>query len=390
MPHKSIVMVGPLPPQVGGIETFVFNLMHSNLVQKHDITLINISKPLITKKPEFRTLSGYRRCFGRGLKVLMTSYSYSALFFLKFLWTLFSRRVDIVHLHTASYTSFWEKCAYILVAKTLRKKVIIHMHASRFEYFYDESHVLFQKWIAYFLSLCDHVIVLSKSWYRFYTRLIDADRLELVPNGIDLRVKSSPEKSETPRIVFLGEVGRRKGIYDLIDAARILKEKGMNIEYDIIGPGEIDRAKKAAVKANLKNEFNFHGPMAGEQKLRVLSRGWIMSLPSYAEGMPLAVLEAMAAGCAIVSSSVGGIPDVIDHGKHGYLFNPGDVKELANNLSRLVDHPTLLHQFQKASLERVRAFDLETCADLIDRLYQGIGKSSNVRVESTSNNKVLV
>ncbi len=321
MPHKSIVMVGPLPPQVGGIETFVFNLMQSDLVQKHDIKLINISKPLITKKPEFRTLSGYRRCFGRGTKVLVTSYSYSAFFFLKFLWTLFSRRVDIVHLHTASYTSFWEKCAYIWVAKTLRKKVVIHMHASRFERFFDESHVLFQKWIAYFLSLCDHVIVLSKSWYRFYTRFLDPAKLELVPNGIDLRLGHIQTKSETPRVVFLGEVGRRKGIYDLIAAARLLKAKGLDITYDIIGPGETHQAKKSAENANLQNEFHFHGPLAGEQKVKVLSRAWIMSLPSYAEGMPLAVLEAMAAGCAIVSSSVGGIPDVIDHGTQGTLRN---------------------------------------------------------------------
>lgn len=390
MPHKSIVMVGPLPPQVGGIETFVFNIMQSNLVQKHDIKLINISKPLITKKPEFRTLSGYRRCFGRGIKVLVISYSYSVLFFFKFLWTLFSRRVDIVHLHTASYTSFWEKCAYIWVAKALRKKVIIHMHASRFEQFYDESHVLFQRWIAYFLSRCDHVIVLSKSWYRFYTRFLNPAKLERVPNGIDLRLERTQSKSETPRVVFLGEVGKRKGIYDLISAARLLKAKGLNITYDVIGPGEILRAKKSAENANLHHEFHFHGPLAGKEKVKVLSRAWIMSLPSYAEGMPLAVLEAMAAGCAIVSSSVGGIPDVIDHGKHGYLFKPGDIEAFADYISHLVANPSLLSQFQRASLERVRAFDINACADQIDRIYQETETLTDIKGNSLSHHKVLV
>ena len=121
-----VLHVGPSPRQIGGMETFVGDLLHSSLAQKHTLYLLDISKPKLRKGGCYAIPSGYA-VFRRIWYKTLLSYSYSLWFFGKFLGLLSVRKIDIVHIHTASFTSFWEKCAYITAAKLVQKKIILHI-----------------------------------------------------------------------------------------------------------------------------------------------------------------------------------------------------------------------------------------------------------------------
>jgi glycosyltransferase involved in cell wall biosynthesis len=121
----------------------------------------------------------------------------------------------------------------------------------------------------------------------------------------------------------------------------------------------------------LDEVVQFVGPVAGEQKTRLLQAADVLLLPSYSEGLPYALLEAMASGMPAVTCPVGAIPDVMQDGKHGLLVPPRDRLALAKAIAALDDDRLLLDRMGKAARQRVRAgFLVEHLAANFAGLYQ--------------------
>ena len=383
--RTNVLIIGPLPPQVGGIESYLGYLLKTKLTQKYHIRVLNISKPAInSSKKSFASLSGYDRCFKRGWRILAQSYLYSMYFFMRYLWELLSHPVDYVHIHTASYTSFWEKCAYISAGKLFRKKVLIHIHGSRFADFYRASSSPAQRLIRTFLMRCDRIIVLSRSWARFFIEFLPAEQVKIVENGIDLTdyASNSFTKTEHPSLSYLGEVGVRKGIFDLIAAVALLRRQGFDLQVLVIGPGEIEKARREARKSGVDDLFHFLGPLYNRPKVKALASAWGFVLPTYAEGMPLSILEAFAAGLPVISTPVGGIPEVVRENENGYIVKPGDPATLARAVQKLFADERA--RSGMASLNRLQAFekyDIHACADRIDMIYRELDESARVQTK---------
>ncbi|RLD10581.1 hypothetical protein DRI50_10895, partial [candidate division KSB1 bacterium] len=107
MDKLTVLHVSPAPPQLGGMEAYMGNVLASSLVERHHILLLNISKPRLFRGGVYEIKTGYAGAFRRRLSITLTSYAYSMKFLLQFFWLLTFRKPDIVHIHTASYTSFW-------------------------------------------------------------------------------------------------------------------------------------------------------------------------------------------------------------------------------------------------------------------------------------------
>jgi glycosyltransferase involved in cell wall biosynthesis len=157
-----------------------------------------------------------------------------------------------------------------------------------------------------------------------------------LPTAEDLRTRS--ESPDDGLILFLGRVEERKGAFDLIDAAALLRGRYRLV---ICGEGAIDAAAQHARSRGVDGRVSFPGWIDGQGKRELLRRASILVLPSYHEGVPMAVLEAMSWSIPVVATAVGGIPDIVTDGKEGVLVQPGDPAGLAQAIERLMDDPTL-------------------------------------------------
>ncbi len=358
------------------METFMGDLLTSSLATRHNIILLDIAKPKLRQHGRSAYATGYA-VFKRHPALSFISYSYSISFLLRFLFLLATTKIDIIHIHTASYTSFWEKCLYIQIAQLAGKKIVMHIHGALFKEFYRRGSSLSKKLIRRHLNLCDAVIVLSNAWKEFFAAFVEASKLHIVQNGIHLSpLADSAQKSGVVSFLHMGEVSRRKGIYDILEVIEILKSEKINVFFDIVGPGELDEVNEIITKKELQAYIRLHGPHFGARRFDYFQRAHCFILASYAEGFPIALIEALAAGLPVVSTTVGGIPDMIQHGQHGFLNEPGDVNALADSIKKLVLQPGMREKISKTNRQTAfKNFDINCTAEKISNVYQSVFSS---------------
>lgn len=253
---------------------------------------------------------------------------------------LVTPRPRCVHLHVAMYGSFWRKHVYAVVAKLAGVPVLTHLHGSEFEKFHSSSGAMGRRLIALLLELSDCVLVLSDSWAQVVRRIAPKAHVRVLRNYVRVPAPAAPRKEgEAVVVLFLGQIGHRKGVYDLIEAARLLKQRGVAFQLLLGGNGELDKAAALIRAADVGDRVELLGWVAGDDKRRALEQADIYVLPSYNEGLPMSLLEAMARGVPVVSTVVGGIPELIEDGVTGRLVMPGDVERLAQALQGLIEDP---------------------------------------------------
>ncbi|HOT98247.1 MAG TPA: glycosyltransferase family 4 protein [bacterium] len=376
----EILLVGPVPPQIGGVEFFIAALLKSPLNERFRLRHFDISKPRSRNRDQFDSPMGYARSFRRDFLTSFFSFGYSFLFFIRYLFTIPDPRIGLVHLHASAYMSFWEKCAYLDVAKLWGKKVVLHIHGSGFDRFIRESGPCARRAIVRHLRRCDRVVALSQSWKTLLLNYLPAVKVAVIENGIDLSLfrDLQPTPAPVPTILFLGEVCGRKGVYDLLPAFRRVLEQLPEARCVLIGPGELEEVRAAAQELGITAALEIAGPKWHREKAEALSRGWLFALPSHAEVFPLALLEAYAAGLPVVSTMVGGIPDFVHDGENGFLIAPGDREGLAAALSRLLCDRAL-RQIMAENNRRLawERYDISLCAEKIGALYSELLKQAS-------------
>lgn len=265
---------------------------------------------------------------GNKLKVLL----FSVISFIRFYFT--KRNYDIYHIHAASYGSTFRKGWYVYAAKKWGKKVILHIHGAEYMIFYDKSNK--KKKIRSILNAADRVIALSNEWKHRFDETFGLTNCVVLENGIDMErlqpaITSYQEHPHT--FVSLGRLGERKGTYDLITAIEQAKTEVPDIKCYLAGDGEIEKCKDLIKQKKLDNNIIVVGWADFDKKLELLRKSSVLVLPSYNEGLPMSILEGMACGKAIISTTVGAIPEVVKK-ENGILVQPGDVTALANGLCK--------------------------------------------------------
>lgn len=271
---------------------------------------------------------------------------------LQLLYALVIRRCDFVHAHASMNGSFWRKALYAALTLGIGRGFILHIHGSEFRVFYESLPRPGRYLARYTLARATRVIVLSEYWKHFVEGL-GCENALVIPNWVMDKHGAQPISAQRNSVLFLGEVGQRKGSFDLIRAYRILADvHGMHAlpKLYIAGNGQNAEARALVRESSLADAVEVVGWASGETLERLFSACGIFVLPSYNEGLPMAILEAMNAGMAIVSTPVGGIPDVLN-ATNGVLVPPGDTDKLAEGLARLIFHP----ERRKAMAEAARS-----------------------------------
>lgn len=261
--------------------------------------------------------------------------------------------VGVVHIHMASRGSYSRKAFLVRLSKMLGAKVIVHLHGAEFQVFYSgESSLKKQSHIRASFNLADKIIVLSTQWQQWMNTIIDIpSKTCVVYNAVP--VLSLPKKTEEKDIIlFLGRLGKRKGVDDLINAFSLISQQHPNAELHLGGDGDEDLYKKMISDLSLESKVKLLGWVSGDDKAQHLANATIYCLPSYNEGFPMGVLEAMSSKVSVVSSKAGGIPDAITDKQEGILIDAGDVEALAGGLSDLLGNPELRELYANAAFKK--------------------------------------
>jgi glycosyltransferase involved in cell wall biosynthesis len=172
---------------------------------------------------------------------------------------------------------------------------------------------------------------------------------------------------------FSGQIGSRKGVFDLLSAFRDARKVCPDIRLRIAGDGELQQATMLTRELRLDDSVTFLGWLSAADIQRELGVAEVFVLPSHNEGLPMSLLEAMACGLPVVSTRVGGIPELVTDGVNGLLIVPGDVEALTRSIILLANEPSLRATLGECARETVRLrYSLETIMPRLQYIYDSM------------------
>lgn len=296
---------------------------------------------------------------------------------------MLTHKYDLCYLAiTCHGVGFLKDSPFVLMAKLFRKKIVIHQHNKGMAHDVDRWPY---KWL---LPLCyKNAKVILLSWYLYsdIEKVAKKENVFICPNGIKvndnlndnkLRIGEleNSETSETrnvkletnrvPRLLFLSNLIESKGVLVLLDALKILKDKGYSFICDFVGgeTKEIDakRFKDEVEKRGLNEIAFYQGRKYGEEKDKALCIADVFVLPTMNDCFPLVILEAMEQGRPVVTTAIGGIPDIVEDEVMGLIAKAGDASSLAICLKKLITNSQLRSEMGKKGYQLLNEKFTET------------------------------
>lgn len=278
---------------------------------------------------------------------------------------------DIIHIHTSEPPSALRKVLFMVVSKLLGKKVIVHFHS----FSVDTTIKSKYQWVyRYLFGKADCVLVLSKYWQDELcdTFGFNEDKVKVLYNPCTTEISNKvyPKKKE---ILYAGTVNARKGYADMINAFAKVADKYRDWCIVFAGNGEIEEGKALASRLGIDKQTVFLGWVRGNDKDKAFKEASIFCLPSYAEGFPMGVLDAWAYGLPVITTPVGGIPDIAKDGTNCLLFNPGDTNKLAEQMDKMMSSEELRKLVASESNELAKGiFSVDKVTERLENIYQNL------------------
>ena len=344
-----VLMIGPARTVKGGMTTVVnnyFNYGLSNKVKLEYIETINDGNKISKFFKEIIGIIKYKKQINN---------------------------YDIVHIHMASRRSTFRKCKYIKIAKKKDKRIIVHIHGGGFRDFYEnECNQNKKNKIRKYLNSADKIIVLSKEWKEFFRKIVNIEKITIIENGTPIQNDFNKD-IDNKKILYLGRINREKGIYVLLDAATILIEKFPNINIRIGGDGEIKKIEEYIIKRNLSNNVTLLGWLDETNKEKELKESTYFILPSYYEGMPMSLIEAMAHKCISIATNVGGVPEVIKNKENGFIITPGNKQHIVKTFELCFENRKIRHKIsENARVTISKKFNIENNINKTFNIYKNM------------------
>lgn len=277
--------------------------------------------------------------------------------------------------------SFIEKGIYALCCKVLGIKVILAPRSG--EIINNNKNKLFNFFFKRVVKKSDLVMVQGEYWKSYYNAFCKSKKIRVIKNWVSQDAKSYKiplllESKEKIELVFVGWLAYRKNLKCLTSAINVLSHQGVNLKLDIYGEGPLKpEIQNYISKNNLDKTIFLRGWANSEVKREIYKRQPILVLPSIFEGMPNVVLEAMAYGLPVIASDIVTIPELIDDGVNGLLFNSNDENNLAEKIKLLGGDSELQSKFIHNAKFKIEQFSLNTQSEKIDHLFMEL-VSSNI------------
>jgi glycosyltransferase involved in cell wall biosynthesis len=251
-----------------------------------------------------------------------------------------SGRVDVVHVNMSYRGSTLRKGVVARVCRSLRIPTILHLHTCEFEEFYGRLPSFLQGAVRATFQRADHVVVLGHVWESFVVDQlrVPSGRVTVLynaaPGPSQLAPRDAESAREDVRLLFLGQLGARKGVPELLCALARLRDLPVHWSITMAGDGD-GGARALASELGILERITFAGWLDSVQVHDLLKSSDILILPSHAEGLPMAIIEAFALGVAVIASSVGAIPEIVMDRETGLLVPAGDLDALEEAIKTL-------------------------------------------------------
>jgi len=239
--------------------------------------------------------------------------------------------------------------------------------------------------VRFLLERASRIIVLSSQWRAWVSSAMHNPNVVCIANPMQMHPEPDAARRRNT-LLFLGRLERAKGVFDLVDAVAELRETHPDVRLVLAGD-DVDGLGRYADERGVAGAVQLAGWVGPEKKRALLDSAAVFVLPSYAEGSPISLLEAMAAGLPSVATEVGGIPDVVTDGVNGMLVRPGDVAMLTRVLRKLLDDRMLRSRLGAAARETVRLrFDAGHVIGELEKIYASLGlaRTGKGRVRRTA------
>lgn len=319
---KKIIMMGPMYPAIGGMATVLENLSKSILVDEFNILFWNTAKET-SENRSFITAVKKR------LSILIGFYK-----------KIKEYKPDYIHIHTCSgFITFFLDSCFALISRLLGIPYIMHIHGATFDSFLKSQSKLKLKFIMNVLNNSKKVVALTDEWKNIFENEFGLKNVTVILNGVPPVEFIRQPSDKCTGILYMGQVCSRKGTKDLIRAfcEAKLNDIKLHLAGDFGGDVTKEELENYITTFGASGEnIIVEGPVQGTKKIKLMEECSVFCLPSYAEGLPMVVLEAMSYRQAVITTDVGGLPGLISNQINGILIQPGDIRSLSNSLEFLV------------------------------------------------------
>jgi glycosyltransferase involved in cell wall biosynthesis len=287
----------------------------------------------------------------------------------------FGGRLAGVHVNMAERLDFVRESIVLAACKVLGIPTVLHLHAAQLHHSYQRFPAPVKAVVRWIFSLPQSCVVLGKVSADFVTRdlRVPPDKVEIVINGVP--EPTVPRRPFTlhgvPRVLFVGNLSERKGVADLLQALAQPALSGVPLHLTLAGGGDIAGYAAQAERLRVAHKVHFHGWAGQDELARLLAEADVLVLPSYDEGLPLAILEALAHGVAVVCTPVGEIPHVLAHRRDACFVEPGDPASIARGLAMVLTDHELRERLEHNGRALYQSrFSLQHFATSVARIHQ--------------------
>ena len=354
---KKVCMVVQDPLVKGGIAAVVNGYRNSQLEKDYKIIYVESYKDGGKLTKLLKGISGY----------------------IKFTKVLLIDKPNLVHIHSSFGPSFYRKIPFIYMASWAKVPIVNHIHGADFEEFYVNADKKKKKRIQKVYGKCNKLIALSQEWKEKLSQIVPPDKIDVIENYSVLHEDALEERLNRKcnmNVLFLGELGHRKGCYDIPLVVKKVAEVIPDVKFILCGAGSAaseELLKKIIKEKGVSESIKFPGWVRNEKKDEALRAADLFFLPSYNEGMPMSILDAMGYGLPVISTNVGGIPKIVHNGENGICCDAGDVDKFAKGIIELLTDDQKRMQAAKSSMAIVKnGYSLEVHLEFLEKTYRSL------------------
>ncbi len=375
----DILFIAPTPPPYAGPEVCSQLFLNSRLGEKYSIRHVRSNISMTNR--------------GKG-EVGIRKVISCIPFFIKLVFYLIKDRPKLVYsLLAQNKTGFVRDAIIIMLCRLFRKKVVVHLHGGNFADFYARSSPIFRNCIRSVLNSVDILILLGERLKKQFVSILPEKNIRVLYNAVNVK-EFNGKKSHSDQsisVLYVGHLSYAKGFCDMLKAIPLVLEKKPQAQFVFAGE-RIDNERNilrdetgsridfqdmdgilSDVSSRFSSQLRFLGIISGETKIETFLGADVFVLPSYSEGFPMVVLEAMAAELPVITTPVGVLPEVFDDGVNGFFVNPGDHHALANRLIQLIENAGLRMRMGRRNSEYITAnFSIEVIAEKLGDIFAGV------------------
>jgi glycosyltransferase involved in cell wall biosynthesis len=340
-PHARVIVIGPSPPPFNGM-SIATHLVLDGLREKFEIYHLDTAD---------------RRGLTNIGKVDFTNVYLAFRHGWTYLRALITFRPRLIYVPISqSALPFVRDCLFLVPARLLGKRVVVHLHGSDFRHFYTAQPWWFRWLVRFALGESRKAIVLGGALSGMFQGVLPAEAVSVVSNGIpDFAAdsNSSAMGCEPQTVLFISTLMREKGVLDLINSIPLVVKRFRDCRFVFAGEwlraAEEREAKSVIAAHDLENHVRFMGPVGPAVKQQLLKAASVFVLPSYHEGQPFAILEALCAGLPVIATDVGCVAESVIDGRNGFIVRQGEPESIADRIMILLSDPVRQKRMGAAS-----------------------------------------